>query len=167
MKVAKGGRETWIEVWASDDGSDYELRIIDRKIMAQEVVADPSALADDIKKSGHVAVYGIYFDFDSHRIKPESEPALSAIAKMLKANPSLRVYVVGHTDMIGALEHNLELSSRRAGAVVDSLKSKHGIAGDRLAGKGVGPLCPVSTNKTDEGRKLNRRVELVEISTQR
>jgi len=161
MKVAKEGKETWIEVWASDDGSDYTLTIVERTIMEQEIVADPEAMANDIEKTGHVAIYGIYFDFDSYVIKPESEPTLKAIAEMLKTNSSLKVYVVGHTDMIGKLEYNMGLSTKRASAVVKELVNKYGIQANRLKAKGVGPLCPVSTNKTEEGRKLNRRVELV------
>jgi OOP family OmpA-OmpF porin len=163
MKVAKEDRETWIEVWASDDGSDYTLTIVERTIMEQEVVADPEAMANDIKKTGHVAIYGIYFDFDSYAVKPESEPTFKAIAEMLKTNSSLKVYVVGHTDMIGKFEYNMELSAKRAEAVVKELINKYGISVNRLKSKGVGPLCPVSTNQTEEGRKLNRRVELVEM----
>jgi OOP family OmpA-OmpF porin len=163
MKVAKGNKESWIEVWASSDGSDYTLTIVERAIMEQEVVADPEALAGDIKTTGHAAVYGIYFDLDSYTIKPESEPTIEAIAEMLKTNSSLKVYVIGHTDMTGELEYNMELSSRRAEAVVYALVDRYGIAEDRLEAKGVGPLSPVSTNKTEEGRKLNRRVELVEM----
>lgn len=163
MKVTKGNKESWIEVWASSDGSDYTLTIVERTIMEQEVVADPEALAGDIKTTGHVAVYGIYFDLDSYTIKPESEPTIEAIAEMLKTNSSLKVYVIGHTDMTGELEYNMELSSRRAEAVVYALVDRYGIAEDRLEAKGVGPLSPVSTNKTEEGRKLNRRVELVEM----
>jgi OOP family OmpA-OmpF porin len=163
MKVAKGNKESWIEVWASSDGSDYTLTIVERTIMEQEVVADPEALAGDIKTTGHAAVYGIYFDLDSYTIKPESEPTIEAIAEMLKTNSSLKVYVIGHTDMTGELEYNMELSSRRAEAVVYALVDRYGIAEDRLEAKGVGPLSPVSTNKTEEGRKLNRRVELVEM----
>jgi OOP family OmpA-OmpF porin len=163
MKFAKEGRETWIEVWASDDGSDYRLTIVERTIMEQEVVADPEAMADDIKRTGHVAIYGIYFDFDSYVIKPESEPTLKVISELLKKNTSLKVYVVGHTDMTGKFEYNMELSSKRAEAVLKTLVNKYGILASRLKAKGVGPLCPVSTNKTEDGRKLNRRVELVEM----
>jgi outer membrane protein OmpA-like peptidoglycan-associated protein len=163
MKLARGNKESWIEVWASSDGSDYRLTIVERTIMEQEVVADPEALAGDIKTTGHAAVYGIYFDLDSYTIKPESEPTIEAIADMLKTNSSLRVYVIGHTDMTGELEYNMELSGKRAEAVVYALVDRYGIAEDRLKAKGVGPLSPVSTNKTEEGRKLNRRVELVEM----
>jgi OOP family OmpA-OmpF porin len=163
MKVEAENKESWIEVWVSSDGSDYTLTIVERTVMKQEVVADPDALAGDIKASGHAKVYGIYFDLDSYTIKPESEPALQSIADMLKANSSLQVYVVGHTDMTGKLEYNMELSLKRAESVVDALVNTHGIAASRLQAQGVGPLCPVSTNSTEEGRKLNRRVELVEM----
>jgi len=163
MKVAKGNKESWIEVWASDDGSDYTLTIVERTIMEQEVVADHEAMAGDIKTTGHASVYGIYFDLDSYTIKPESEPTIKTIAEMLKANSSLKVYVIGHTGMTGKLEYNMELSGERAEAVVNALVDRYGIAADRLKAKGVGPLSPVSTNKTEEGRKLNRRVELVEM----
>jgi OOP family OmpA-OmpF porin len=65
--------------------------------------------------------------------------------------------------MTGKLEYNMELSLKRAESVVDALVNTHGIAASRLQAQGVGPLCPVSTNSTEEGRKLNRRVELVEM----
>lgn len=163
MKVARGGKETWIYLWVSDDGSDYELTIVERTTMEQEVIADPKALANDISTTGHASVYGIYFDVDSDVIKPESEPTLKAIADMLKANPNLKLYVVGHTDMTGSFEHNIDLSLRRAKSVVKTLIEKYSISKNRLKAKGVGPLSPVSTNRTEEGKKLNRRVELVEM----
>lgn len=145
------------------DWGGYTLTIVERKAMEQEVVADPKALANDIANKGHASVYGIYFDVDSDVIKPESEPTLKAVADMLKANPNLKVYVVGHTDMTGSFEHNMDLSLRRARSVVKALVSKYGISANRLKAQGVGPLAPVSTNRTEEGKKLNRRVELVEM----
>jgi OOP family OmpA-OmpF porin len=163
MKVADDNKETWIEVWVSSNSLDYTLTIVERTIMEQEVAADPAALAGDIRTSGRAKVYGIYFDLDSHEIKPMSDPTLQAIAEMLNANESLKIYVVGHTDMTGQLDYNMELSLRRAESVVDALINTHGIAADRLQAQGVGPLSPVSTNSTEEGRKLNRRVELVEM----
>lgn len=162
MKVAHEGLETWIQVWATDDGSDYRLTIVQRTALEQEVVADPKAMARDIEASGHVAVYGIYFDFDSYYVKPQSKPTLDAISVLMKTKPDLNVYIVGHTDMTGTLEYNLNLSAKRAQAVVNALVSDYGVASSRLTAQGVGPLCPVSSNRTEEGRKLNRRVELVE-----
>jgi len=82
---------------------------------------------------------------------------------MLKTNSSLKLYVVGHTDMIGEFEYNMGLSLKRAQAVVKTLVNKYGIAAGRLVGKGAGPLCPVGSNNNESGRTLNRRVELVEM----
>ena len=64
--------------------------------------------------------------------------------------------------MTGDFDYNMELSLKRAQAVVELLVNEYGIAADRLTGKGAGPLCPVGSNKEENGRKLNRRVELVE-----
>jgi len=160
-KVTKEGKEIWIQVRALD--SLYRLTIVEREQMKQKVTVNPDALFGDIATTGHAAVYGIYFDHDSANIKQESKPSLKAIADMLKANKSLKLYVVGHTDMTGGFEYNVGLSLKRANAVVKALVNEYGIAAERLAGKGAGPLCPIGSNKNENGRKLNRRVELVEM----
>ena len=160
-KVTKEGKEIWIQVRALD--RLYRLTIVEREQMEQKVAVNPDALFGDIATTGHAAVYGIYFDHDSANIKQESKPSLKAIADMLKANKSLKLYVVGHTDMTGGFEYNVGLSLKRANAVVKALVNEYGIAAERLAGKGAGPLCPIGSNKNENGRKLNRRVELVEI----
>jgi len=161
MRVVRDDKEVWIDLWVAGNGDGYQLTIVEKTIMKQEVVADPKALAGDIREKGKVAVYGIYFDTDSAVIKPESEPTLKAISDMLKADGALKLYVVGHTDWVGKLDHNMDLSGKRAQSVVEALVSKHGIAAGRLVAKGAGPLAPVAANTTEEGRKLNRRVELV------
>ncbi len=127
-----------------------------------KIEVDPDYIARQIEQFGTVSLYGIYFDFDKASIQRESEPALLAVAKYLQGNPSINLYIIGHTDMKGNLPYNLALSEKRAQAVVDALVNQHQIKRDRLQGKGVGPLAPKSTNRTEEGRKLNRRVELVE-----
>ena len=162
MMVEREGREVWIDLWVDDDGSDYRLTMVEKTVMEQEVAADPKALSEDLKTEGHVAIYGIYFDYDSATIRPESEPALKAISEILEQNHELEVYIVGHTDMTGSLAYNMELSQRRADSVVKELVDTYDISSSRLQAMGVGPLCPVATNQSEEGRKLNRRVELVE-----
>ena len=161
-KVAKDGKEIWIHLYSGID-RDYRLTIVEREQMEQKVTVNPDALFGDIAATGHVAVYGIYFDHGSANIKPESIHSLNAIADMLNANKSLMLYVVGHTDMTGGFDYNVELSLKRATSVVEALVTEYGIAAQRLAGKGAGPLCPVGSNKNESGRKLNRRVELVEM----
>lgn len=130
--------------------------------MAQEVVADAKAMLADIQTKGSASVYGIYFDFNKADIKPESEPAIKEIAKLLHENKTLKLYVVGHTDNVGSLDYNLKLSKARADAVVKELVTKYKISPERLKAYGVGSLAPVATNRTEEGRAKNRRVELVE-----
>ena len=81
--------------------------------------------------------------------------------KMLQQDPKMKVYVVGHTDNVGSLNANMELSRQRAGAVVQVLTGKYGVAAARLSPYGDGPYAPVTSNDTEAGRAMNRRVELV------
>jgi OmpA-OmpF porin, OOP family len=157
--VAKDGREAWAQ--AERGNGRIWLRVVEKGAMQQYVVADAAALGSGIRSTGHVAVYGIHFDTNKSVVKPESKPALDEIAKLLKQDPALKLKVVGHTDMVGSQEANMTLSQARAEAVVQALVGQYGIAATRLKGYGVGPLAPVSTNDSDEGRAQNRRVELV------
>ncbi|MHA2612169.1 MAG: OmpA family protein [bacterium JZ-2024 1] len=161
LSAISPGKEIYIAlaVAGSRDNPRTVLYIIEPKEM--ELGLTSAEMLELIKKTGHVAIYGIYFDFDKADIKPESEPALKEIAKFLRENPQVKLYVVGHTDNVGNFEYNMELSRRRAEAVVKELTEKYGIAKERLKAYGVGPLAPVASNETEEGRGKNRRVELV------
>ena len=160
LKVVRGDKITLIYVDART-GGEYELMIVEKKAMEQEVVADAKSLARDISSTGHVSVYGIHFDFNKATVTPESGAALKEIAKLLNENSSLKLYVVGHTDNVGKIDYNMQLSRARAEAVVKTLVTKFGVAQNRLDPYGVGPLAPVASNETEKGRALNRRVELV------
>jgi len=152
--------KSWIIVYTH--GDRYQLTIVEKAEMAQEVIADAKSMMSDIQRKGSASVYGIYFDFDKSDIKPESEPAIREIAKLLQENRALKLYVVGHTDNVGTIDYNLKLSKARADAVVRELTTRHKISPDRLRAFGVASLAPVESNKTEEGREKNRRVELVE-----
>jgi OmpA-OmpF porin, OOP family len=144
------------------EDSDSWLRVVEVKPMESGLVTvDAKALGDEIARVGHASVYGIYFDTNKAVVKPESEPALKEVVKLLTANPKLKLYVVGHTDGVGGLDSNLDLSRRRAQAVAQWLSGK-GVAASRLKPEGVGPLAPVASNRAEDGRAKNRRVELVE-----
>jgi outer membrane protein OmpA-like peptidoglycan-associated protein len=160
IKVARDGKETWVYVVAWP--TVYRLTVVEREAMEQVVEANAEAMGNDIKATGHVAVYGIYFDSGKADIKPESDTVIAELAKLLKSNASLKLHVVGHTDNTGAFDGNMKLSKDRAAAVAKALEANHGIATSRLNAYGVGSLCPVATNRTDEGKAKNRRVELVE-----
>jgi outer membrane protein OmpA-like peptidoglycan-associated protein len=125
-------------------------------------VLDRDQIASDIAASGRAVLYAIFFDFDSATIKPGSDEQLMQLAAYLAAHPGVNVYIVGHTDAKGALEYNADLAGRRAAAIVAALAHKHGVAAERLSARSVGELAPVSTNDTEAGRALNRRVEIVE-----
>jgi OmpA-OmpF porin, OOP family len=160
-KIEKNGALIYVHVEAFNEGSEYSVVVVEKGTMKQDVLADAAALSASIAATGKAAVYGIYFDTDKAIVKPESTPALDEIVKLLKQNSGLALYVVGHTDNAGALEHNLKLSADRADAVVKALAGR-GIAASRLKGAGVGPYCPIASNRTEDGKAKNRRVELVE-----
>jgi len=159
-KIAKDGAEVWVHVSASIN-EQYLLTVVEKGRMKQDIEADAAALGAGLKAEGKIAVYGITFDTGKSEIKPASEPALTEIAKLLKAQPTLKLHVVGHTDNVAGLDLNLKLSKARAEAVVQALTARHGIAAGRLIPHGVGPVAPVAANDTEAGRAKNRRVELV------
>jgi outer membrane protein OmpA-like peptidoglycan-associated protein len=168
LRLVRGGNEIWasLEVGNVPSGVPIFMTVIVKQAMTQEVTMDAAAMASGLSESGEVAIYGIYFDTGKSELKPESDAALGEIAKLLKQQPGLKVFIVGHTDMVGDAAANVKLSQARAQSVITALVTKYGIAAQRLTPFGAGPYAPVATNRTDEGRAKNRRVELVEIATQ-
>lgn len=160
LLLSKDGKDLFIEIWAEFTGK-YGFTIVERGAMAQDIVASAEVFSNDLKNSGHAAVYGILFDTAKSDIKPESAQAIGEIAKLLKADPSLKIFVVGHTDNVGTLDANMKLSQARAEAVVQALVKTHGVAAARLKSFGNGPYAPVAANDNESGRAKNRRVELV------
>jgi OOP family OmpA-OmpF porin len=147
----------------SEDEVVVMLDVIESEPVENDLVSvDPDAMSAAIDREGKVAIYGLHFDFDKADLLPESKPVLDAVAQLLRQRADLNLYVVGHTDMQGSLPYNMNLSQLRAKAVVEALIADYGIKRARLEPKGVGPLVPVSTNQMDNGRSLNRRVELVQ-----
>ena len=131
--------------------------------MASDLIkVDAEAIGSEIVRHGHIALYGIYFETDKAELQPASDVILQEMARFLATDSLIKVYIVGHTDNVGALDYNMKLSQRRAEAVVQALVARYGIDTTRLIAKGVGPLSPVAANQTDSGRAKNRRVELVQ-----
>jgi OOP family OmpA-OmpF porin len=158
-KIVQNGQEAWVQV--EKGNSRIWLRIVEKKAMEQYVTADAAAFGNDLKATGHAAVYGIYFDTGKSALKPESAAAIGEIAKLLKGDPSLKIHVVGHTDNVGDIDANIKLSRDRAEAVLQALVRDHGIAQNRMNAHGCGPFAPVASTDTDDARAKNRRVELV------
>lgn len=157
IKIAREGKEVWVDVRAFDDGAGYNLTIVEKKAMVQEVAAND--ILDVLNSQGFIAL-DIRFDTGQATIKEESRPIIEQIAAALRENPSLNVSVEGHTDNTGTPADNKTLSQKRAEAVVAALV-RAGIASSRLSAVGWGQERPVADNRTQEGRAKNRRVEVV------
>lgn len=103
-------------------------------------------------------LYGVNFDFNSAKLRPESYPILNHAAQILVSNPGMMIEIGGHTDAVGSESNNQPLSERRAEAVKTYLIER-GVDGARLTTRGYGSSVPVADNGTAEGRAMNRRVE--------
>ena len=165
-KLARQEGDVYVSLLVDDQGpdsrTDAELYVIEVKPMESGLITvDAASLANDINRTGHASVYGIYFDTGKADIKPESAATLSEIAKLLQGDPTLKLYVVGHTDNQGALDLNMDLALRRAEAVLAALTTKYAVPAGRLKAYGCGPYAPVASNDSEDGRAKNRRVELV------
>jgi OOP family OmpA-OmpF porin len=133
LKLNKGGKDYWVFVNAVPD--------------------------EKLNKDGFLSLY-INFDTGKATIKPDSDKTLDDAAAALKAAPSLKVEVGGHTDNVGTPQANEKLSSDRAQAVMAALV-KRGVAANRLTAQGYGQSSPIADNRSEDGRAKNRRVELV------
>ena len=161
LRLKRGGSETWVQAGAY--GPDFHVFVVERQEMVQEITANADALLSALTADGRATVNGIFFDTGLAVVRPESAPALAEVGKLLAGQPALKLRVVGHTDATGVLDANLKLSQARAEAVVQALVAQHGVAASRLTAHGVGPLSPAATNRTEEGRARNRRVEIVDL----
>lgn len=156
----------WVEVQThSESGHNpgrtrYDQTAVLVKAMEQDMEATADALAEEIRKSGRVAVYGITFATGKAIVQPESDKVLTEIAALLTKNADWKLRIEGHTDNVGAKVANQKLSEQRGAAVVAWLTS-HGVDKSRLTSQGFGDTKPVGDNGTEEGRTKNRRVDLV------
>jgi outer membrane protein OmpA-like peptidoglycan-associated protein len=156
------GREIYVSVLVSQNNQDITAQLVVAELGAiEDKMVNAAQMAKGLGETGHIALYGIYFDTDKAVLKQESRPTLEQIAKLLTSQPQLNVFIVGHTDNQGAYDYNLDLSRRRAEAIAAELVKTYRIAQPRLRTAGVGFLAPVGSNASEDGRALNRRVELV------
>jgi len=116
-----------------------------------------------IEKGEVIRLNNIFFDFGKSSLQEESYYELDRLFKLMSKNGKMNIEIGGHTDNVGSVTYNKNLSNERAEAVVNYLVGK-GIEKSRLTYNGYGPDKPVSTNDTDEGRALNRRVEFTIVS---
>ena len=123
---------------------------------------DAAAMKKELDAKGRVALY-INFDTDKATLRPDAQPVIDEIHKLLTNDASLKLSIEGHTDSTGGADHNRQLSASRARSVFGALVGL-GTDPSRLGSKGFGPDKPIGDNATDEGRAKNRRVELVKVN---
>ncbi len=161
-----GAGDAYVVVYVTprrgSDDSLLQLDIIEMTPMdADMITVTADHIAGEIARLGFVPIYDVFFAPDSDDVLGRSASALSEIATFLNENPEMRFYAVGHTTNIGDHDYLMDLSRRRAQAMVQVLIDEYGVAEDTLVPAGVGPLSPVASNETVVGQGLNRRVELV------
>ena len=166
------GREVAVSVFipvmnASDDSPLHNrvgifVETVEPKPMTTgQVTVGANAMQKGLAAEGKVVLYGVYFDTGEADLKPESKPPLDEMAKLLDADKSIKVFVVGHTDNQGGVDASVSLSQRRAEAIAQALVRDYKIDPKRLVAKGVANFAPVASNDAETGRAKNRRVELV------
>lgn len=137
------------------------IQIIEEKAQpAGQVTVNAEALNQGLQSSGHVSLYGLQFDTGKSELKAESQSQLQELISILKTQSTLNVIVVGHTDNVGNIDANLLLSQARAQSIVQAL-IQAGIDKRRLMAKGLANFAPIASNANEQGRALNRRVEIV------
>lgn len=163
----RGGTPVQVMVYTAEAENEYTdraasyIEIVEPKAMPSgQVTVDAKAIGQGLQAEGKIALYGVRFDTGKTELKPESAAQLDQMAAVLKAQPTAKVFIVGHTDNVGSLDANLKLSQGRAQAVVAAL-TQRGIAANRLQAHGSANYSPVASNASEDGRAKNRRVEMV------
>ncbi len=145
------------------DNNSFSIQIIQEEPFEQSLVLSPDKIKSELDKNGKITLDGIYFDFNKATLKPESNKAILSTVALMQQYPDLVISIHGHTDSKGSDTYNMTLSADRAASVRNAISSK-GIENSRLQSKGYGESEPVATNDTDDGRAVNRRVELHKVS---
>ena len=169
-KLSQNNKEIYLalKVESKHNRTSAWLDIVEsNKINLNQIKIDINAntISEKLEQYGHISLYGILFDTGKAKIKPQSSALLNEIQTVLKNRPNLKIHIVGHTDSTGlGKSGSIKLSKMRAQAVKDYLIKNFQISEDRLKATGIGPYAPKARNKTEEGRKKNRRVELLDLS---
>jgi outer membrane protein OmpA-like peptidoglycan-associated protein len=146
---------------AEPPASSPPKKSADAYTSATQEIDKAALLYQELTANGHVILEGIYFDKGKAGLEMKSDSCIMAIAEMLTDHPKMKIFIVSHTDNKGHMINQMRLSQQRAAAVMSALTDQYHINMDRLFASGVGPMCPIATNETEQGRAKNNRIELV------
>ena len=157
-----------ISLVASKLGNTIYLQILsigttDNDLILQDQEPLKDNYSSKLKEDGAIVLDDLIYRSGSADLGPGPFESLSALANFLKGTPSSSIILVGHSDAIGELRKNIELSRNRAQAVVGRLIEDYGIDQSRISAQGIGFLSPKTNNSTEKSRKKNRRVEAILI----
>ncbi len=130
-------------------------------VTTQSVPTVSGGVAQQLVAHGHVVLSDLAFESGSAELGDGDFQSLQDLAKFLQDNTNRRVVLVGHTDAVGSLEGNRNLSRKRANSVLKRLIGQFNVPKEQLGSEGAGYLSPIATNGTVEGREINRRVEAI------
>lgn len=123
-----------------------------------------SDLTEILRTNGHAVLKDLDFGSGESELGGEAYESLETLAKWLLSNSGVSIAIVGHTDAVGSLAANTNLSGRRAQSVLRRLRDTYGVPASQMEADGVGYLAPVASNLTEDGRAANRRVEVILLS---
>lgn len=125
--------------------------------------AGVATIRSALASRGYMDLEGPLFENGSARLLPRTDQVLRQVSTYLKQNPSVRLFIVNHTNNEGNWQREMDLSRERAQAVVRALGTTYGVTGNRLFPHGIGPLAPVADIRTDAGRDRNTRTTLIVV----
>lgn len=164
--VSRRGRSGYVQithVLPLDEAADHRRNAISVSVLSETSGAD---LAQTLRDRGYVVMGGLDFGSGASTLGPGPHPSIDALAAFLLADPATRVALVGHTDSVGGLDANRNLSRSRAEVVRQRLINDHGVPSAQVEAHGIGYLAPRGPNSTAADRDRNRRVEAVLLETQ-
>lgn len=168
--VSRGADAAFVQMIVVGSPDDASLEAKSGGLVAQVAPSVPNipfgSVVESLLRDGSAVLDDLQFETGSSALGDGKFLSLVDLSEYLKANPDIRIALVGHTDAEGSLQGNINLSRKRAQSVAQRLVSEFDVASSQVEADGVGYLSPRATNLTESGRTLNRRVEVIITSTQ-